>query len=41
MATLRNTALNVMKLHGATNIAATQREFSYRPDTVMAVIVAA
>jgi hypothetical protein len=36
MAALRNTAINIIRLGGGTNIAAAQRSYSYRPADVLA-----
>jgi hypothetical protein len=33
MAALRNTAINIIRLRGGTNIAAAHRDFSYHPPT--------
>jgi predicted transposase YbfD/YdcC len=41
MAALRNTAINIIRLRGGTNIAAAQRSFSYRPVDVLAALTAA
>ncbi len=41
MAALRNTAINIIRLRGGTNIAAAQRGFSYRPADVLAALTAA
>jgi predicted transposase YbfD/YdcC len=41
MAALRNTAINVIRLRGGTNIAAAHRTFSYRPADVLNALTAA
>ncbi|HVI36884.1 MAG TPA: ISAs1 family transposase [Gaiellales bacterium] len=41
MAALRNTAINIIRLCGETNIAAAHRAFSYRPADVLAALTAA
>src|SRR4051794_28783936 len=41
MAALRNTAINIIRLRGETNIAAAHRAFSYRPADVLAALTAA
>jgi predicted transposase YbfD/YdcC len=41
MAALRNTAINLIRLRGDTNIAAAHRAFSYNPDDVLDVLTAA
>jgi hypothetical protein len=41
MAALRSTAINLIRLHGGTNIAAGHRSFSYRPTDVLGVLSAA
>ena len=41
MAALRNTAINIIRLRGGTNIAAAHREFSYRPADVLAALTEA
>jgi predicted transposase YbfD/YdcC len=41
MAALRNTAINIIRLRGGTNIAAAHRGFSYQPTDVLAALTAA
>jgi predicted transposase YbfD/YdcC len=41
MAALRNTAINIIRLRGETNIAAAHRAFSYRPADVLDALTAA
>jgi predicted transposase YbfD/YdcC len=41
MAALRNTAINIIRLHGGTNIAAAHRGFSYQPADVLHALTAA
>ncbi len=41
MAALRNTAINIIRLRGGTNIAAAHRHFSYRPAEVLDALTAA
>lgn len=41
MAALRNTAINIIRLRGGTNIAAAHRGFSYRPADVLDALTAA
>jgi hypothetical protein len=41
MAALRNTAINIIRLRGQTNIAAAHRDFSYRPADVLDALTAA
>jgi predicted transposase YbfD/YdcC len=41
MAALRNTAINIIRLRGQTNIAAAHRAFSYRPADVLDALTAA
>ena len=41
MAALRNTAINIIRLRGGTNIAAAHRHFSYRPATVLDALTTA
>jgi predicted transposase YbfD/YdcC len=41
MAALRNTAINIIRLRGETNIAAAHRTFSYRPADVLDALTAA
>ena len=41
MAALRNTAINIIRLRGGTNIAAAHRAFSYNPDDVLDALTAA
>jgi predicted transposase YbfD/YdcC len=41
MAALRNTAINLIRLRGDTNIAAAHRDFSYRPADVLHALAAA
>ena len=41
MAALRNTAINIIRLRGGTNIAAAHRDFSYRPADVLDALTAA
>jgi predicted transposase YbfD/YdcC len=41
MAALRNTAINIIRLGGGTNIAAAHRHFSYRPADVLDALAAA
>jgi len=41
MAALRNTAINIIRLRGGTNIAAAHRDFSYRPADVLDALAAA
>jgi hypothetical protein len=41
MAALRNTAINIIRLRGGTNIAAAHRDFSYRPADVLHALAAA
>jgi predicted transposase YbfD/YdcC len=41
MAALRNTAINIIRLRGGTNIAAAHRDFSYRPADVFHALTAA
>jgi len=41
MAALRNTAINIIRLRGETNIAAAHRGFSYRPADVLGALSAA
>jgi predicted transposase YbfD/YdcC len=41
MAALRNTAINIIRLHGGTNIAAAHRYFSYSPGDVLDALTAA
>jgi predicted transposase YbfD/YdcC len=41
MAALRNTAINIIRLRGETNIAAAHRAFSYRPTDVLDALTAA
>jgi hypothetical protein len=41
MAALRNTAINLIRLRGETNIAAAHRAFSYSPDDVLDALTAA
>ncbi len=41
MAALRNTAINIIRLGGGTNIAAAHRDFSYRPADVLDALAAA
>jgi predicted transposase YbfD/YdcC len=41
MAALRNTAINIIRLRGGTNIAAAHREFSYRPTDVLDALTTA
>jgi predicted transposase YbfD/YdcC len=41
MAALRNTAINIIRLRGGTNIAAAHREFSYQPAHVLDALTAA
>ena len=41
MAALRNTAINIIRLCGGTNIAAAHRDFGYRPATVLDALAAA
>jgi hypothetical protein len=41
MAALRNTAINIIRLRGETNIAAAHRAFSYRPTDVFDALTAA
>jgi predicted transposase YbfD/YdcC len=41
MAALRNTAINIIRLRGTTNIAAAHRDFSYRPADVLDALTAA
>jgi predicted transposase YbfD/YdcC len=41
MAALRNTAINLIRLRGGTNIAAAHRDFSYRPADVLDALTAA
>ncbi len=41
MATLRNTAINIIRLRDGTNIAAAHRAFSYRPADVLDALNAA
>src|SRR3954447_8511149 len=41
MAALRNTAINIIRLRGGTNIAAAHRAFSYRPADVLDALTAA
>jgi hypothetical protein len=40
MAALRNTAINIIRLRGDTNIAATRRAFSYNPADVLDALTA-
>ena len=40
MAALRNTAINIIRLRGDTNIAAAHRAFSYHPADVIAALAA-
>ena len=40
MAALRNTAINIIRLRGGTNIAAAHRHFSYQPADVIAALAA-
>jgi predicted transposase YbfD/YdcC len=40
MAAVRNTAINIIRLRGGTNIAAAHRDFSYRPADVLNAIAA-
>jgi hypothetical protein len=41
MAALRNTAINIIRLRGGTNIAAAHRHFSYQPADVLDVLTVA
>jgi hypothetical protein len=41
MAALRNTAINIIRLRGGANIAATHRAFSYSPASVLDALTAA
>lgn len=41
MAALRNTAINIIRLRGGTNIAAAHRAFSYRPLDVLTALTTA
>jgi hypothetical protein len=41
MAALRNTAFNIIRLRGGTNIAAAHRHFSYQPADVLDVLTVA
>jgi predicted transposase YbfD/YdcC len=41
MAALRNTAINIIRLRGGTNVAAAHRAFSYRPADVLVALTAA
>jgi hypothetical protein len=41
MAALRNTAINIIRLRGGTNIAAAHRTFSYQPADVLDALSAA
>ncbi len=41
IAALRNTAINIIRLRGGTNIAAAHRAFSYRPADVLDALRAA
>jgi hypothetical protein len=41
MAALRNTAINIIRLRGGTNIAAAHRGFSYQPTDVLDALTAA
>ena len=41
MAALRNTAINIIRLRGGTNVAAAHRAFSYRPTDVLDALTAA
>ncbi len=41
MAALGNTAINIIRLRGGTNIAAAHRDFSYRPADVLDALAAA
>src|SRR3954453_9994108 len=41
MAALRNTAINIIRLRGGTNIAAAHRHFSYRPADVLDALTTA
>jgi hypothetical protein len=41
MAALRNTAINIIRLRGGTNIAAAHRAFSYNPADVLDALTAA
>jgi hypothetical protein len=41
MAALHNTATNIVRLRGGTNIAAAHRDFSYRPADVLHAITTA
>ncbi|PWW25185.1 hypothetical protein JD79_04383 [Geodermatophilus normandii] len=41
MAAARNTAINIIRLRGGTDIAATHRDFRYRPADVLDALAAA
>ena len=41
MAALRNTAINLIRLRGGTNIAAAHRDFSYQPAAVLDALTTA
>jgi hypothetical protein len=41
MATLRNTAINIIRLRGEANIAAARRHISYQPTDVLDALTAA